>query len=215
MHPGPALPSAFQSPPVGREPNRRWAASVPLLRRCAASVEELVSLHDVQAYHQTPCQNSRCQFGVLLRWRLLERHRPAGGTAAPAGGPFGQRLDAPSRSPPHRWERAGRTLREDSRKESLLGPCALFWAPGPSRSLSTLADLPVETSSCVRFGGAGLFSRLAPRCLLPSFGRAAAWVRQKGSYLVDPASSHMLVSKIKPCMSKYKLLYTVKLRMAH
>jgi hypothetical protein len=37
----------------------------------------------------------------------------------------------------------------------------------------------------------------------------------KGSYLVDPASSHMLVSKIKPCMSKYKLLYTVKLRMAH
>ena len=33
--------------------------------------------------------------------------------------------------------------------------------------------------------------------------------------LVDPASSHMLVSKIKPCMSKYKLFYTVKLRMAH
>ena len=29
---------------------------------------------------------------------------------------------------------------------------------------------------------------------------------RKGSYLVDPASSHMLVSKIKPCMSKYKLL---------
>jgi hypothetical protein len=28
----------------------------------------------------------------------------------------------------------------------------------------------------------------------------------KDSYLVDPASSHMLVSKIKPCMSKYKLL---------
>ncbi len=28
-----------------------------------------------------------------------------------------------------------------------------------------------------------------------------------GSYLVDPASSHMLVSKIKPCMSKYKHSY--------
>ena len=26
-------------------------------------------------------------------------------------------------------------------------------------------------------------------------------------YLVDPASSHMLVSKIKPCMSKYKQFY--------
>ena len=29
-----------------------------------------------------------------------------------------------------------------------------------------------------------------------------------GSYLVDSASSHMLVSKIKPCMSKYKQLYS-------
>ena len=28
------------------------------------------------------------------------------------------------------------------------------------------------------------------------------------SYLVDSASSHMLVSKIKPCMSKYKQLYS-------
>ena len=28
------------------------------------------------------------------------------------------------------------------------------------------------------------------------------------SYLVDPASSHMLVSKIKPCMSEYKLLHS-------
>ena len=37
----------------------------------------------------------------------------------------------------------------------------------------------------------------------------------ENSYLVDPASSHMLVSKIKPCMSKYKPLCTVKLRMAH
>ena len=40
-------------------------------------------------------------------------------------------------------------------------------------------------------------------------------IAYKKSYLVDPASSHMLVSKIKPCMSKYKQLYTVKLRTAH
>ena len=38
-------------------------------------------------------------------------------------------------------------------------------------------------------------------CLLVGFALIAL-----GSYLVDPASSHMLVSKIKPCMSKYKLL---------
>ena len=33
---------------------------------------------------------------------------------------------------------------------------------------------------------------------------ARQWSRTN---LVDPASSHMLVSKIKPCMSQYKLLY--------
>ncbi|KAL9227668.1 hypothetical protein vseg_021755 [Gypsophila vaccaria] len=40
-------------------------------------------------------------------------------------------------------------------------------------------------------------------------------VSVKECYLVDPASSHMLVSKIKPCMCKYELIQTVKLRMAH
>jgi hypothetical protein len=33
---------------------------------------------------------------------------------------------------------------------------------------------------------------------------AAVLGYEHDSYLVDPASSHMLVSKIKPCMSKYK-----------
>ena len=36
---------------------------------------------------------------------------------------------------------------------------------------------------------------------------AASVVVSYLGYLVDPASSHMLVSKIKPCMSQYKLLY--------
>ena len=49
------------------------------------------------------------------------------------------------------------------------------------------------------------------------FGRAAHADVDVGEecYLVDPASSHMLVSKIKPCMCKYELIQTVKLRMAH
>ena len=34
------------------------------------------------------------------------------------------------------------------------------------------------------------------------------------AYLVDPASSHMLVSKIKPCMSKYSRV-EVKSHTAH
>ena len=37
--------------------------------------------------------------------------------------------------------------------------------------------------------------------------RGAEGSPTQDSYLVDSASSHMLVSKIKPCMSKYKQLY--------
>ena len=37
----------------------------------------------------------------------------------------------------------------------------------------------------------------------------------KECYLVDPASSQRLVSQIKPCMCKYDLIQTVKLRRAH
>lgn len=44
---------------------------------------------------------------------------------------------------------------------------------------------------------------------------AGAGLSLRTCYLVDPASSHMLVSKIKPCMCKYELIRTVKLRMAH
>ena len=39
------------------------------------------------------------------------------------------------------------------------------------------------------------------RCPLESF-------KAPDSYLVDPASSHMLVSKIKPCKCKYELKYS-------
>ena len=46
----------------------------------------------------------------------------------------------------------------------------------------------------------GTGSRALPGVCRKSYRRA--------SYLVDPASSHMLVSKIKPCMSKYKLLHS-------
>jgi hypothetical protein len=42
-------------------------------------------------------------------------------------------------------------------------------------------------------------------CPPPGEGSGGAFGRlARGSYLVDSASSHMLVSKIKPCMSKYK-----------
>jgi hypothetical protein len=63
-------------------------------------------------------------------------------------------------------------------------------------------------------------NRLGTKChpeqqLLLTMGPSSLRGVSADSYLVDPASSHMLVSKIKPCMSKYKPIYTVKLRMAH
>ena len=75
-------------------------------------------------------------------------------------------------------------------------------AQAPSRVQSTVGKLVHLPGKIPLLSSGGLARRLIA-------------VSSKGSYLVDPASSHMLVSKIKPCMSKYKLTYTVKLRMAH
>ena len=51
---------------------------------------------------------------------------------------------------------------------------------------TTLVDVENHRCGAVRYqGGSGVFCR----------------------NLVDPASSHMLVSKIKPCMSQYKSFY--------
>ena len=47
-----------------------------------------------------------------------------------------------------------------------------------------------------------LWARVSPRSP-PARGR----LLDSFCYLVDPASSHMLVSKTKPCMSKYKPLH--------
>ena len=47
------------------------------------------------------------------------------------------------------------------------------------------------------------------------FSSESVCAPSKHSNLVDPASSHTLVSKIKPCMCKYKQISTVKLRTAH
>ena len=56
---------------------------------------------------------------------------------------------------------------------------------------------------------------MCERVLSGSSSHSARFFYFKDINLVDPASSHTLVSKIKPCMSKYKQLCTVKLRMAH
>ena len=53
--------------------------------------------------------------------------------------------------------------------------------------------------------GAALVPRSGDLSSRPGPLRRPGWpCRAHASYLVDSASSHMLVSKIKPCMSKYK-----------
>jgi hypothetical protein len=66
--------------------------------------------------------------------------------------------------------------------------CSL--APG-TRGLGIFSSYPVTSSAAINL----VVSQVPLGAL------------RKDSYLVDSASSHMLVSKIKPCMSKYKQLY--------
>ena len=76
------------------------------------------------------------------------------------------------------------------------------------RPLAPFANVPSERH------------RFAPhdRCSRPRFswslgepGPPTGANIDKECYLVDPASSHMLLSKIKPCMCKNELIQTVKL----
>ena len=92
-----SFPGAHQRQSIGREPCRRWAAPVLFQAGRAASVEELVSFHDVQAYrHPVPEQSAtawrRRRASCLLlgagpRPCPLVRRRPAGAMAVPAGVP--------------------------------------------------------------------------------------------------------------------------------
>ena len=72
---------------------------------------------------------------------------------------------------------------------------------GPRRLGTVLLVWPGlgSASPLALYGQCGSQARTI--CPRSSFEKAAI-------YLVDPASSHMLVSKIKPCMSKYILLHS-------
>jgi hypothetical protein len=80
---------------------------------------------------------------------------------------------------------------------------------GPPRSW-TIPDVPITKGPSDPYWNLAGVRHSVLQC--PGRLRPNAY---SDSYLVDLASSHMLVSKIKPCMSKYKQLCTVKLRMAH
>ena len=70
--------------------------------------------------------------------------------------------------------------------------------PGETRLLSWCGCSQTRRIGCSRP------VRSSASCGVASSARGVATTE---GYLVDPASSHMLVSKIKPCMSKYKPVY--------
>ncbi len=109
-----------------------------------------------------------------------------------------QRPEASSRTPVPPV--ADRLLGEPSGGNRIVrqGPARCTFVPGPylsgldgGPSATVLTNVPILALS------------------LPGRGRTGRVHHPSGydSYLVDSASSHMLVSKIKPCMSKYKQLY--------
>ena len=88
-------------------------------------------------------------------------------------------------------------------RQSLLLPsfAACHWLCMGKPRIGALVSVPMPGSSST--------TNPLCRCLLRQLRlwttpRLPLMVRRN---LVDPASSHMLVSKIKPCMSQYKLLY--------
>ena len=115
-------------------------------------------------------------------------------------GPAGRRHGGCSRPP-------SRLFRRDPERVSPVGKASdrgemdgAGERPGPAVHQSAQAESPSPAHpNTVRI----LVGAPAPA------GRAAVGAVRlpaQGGYLVDPASSHMLVSKIKPCMSKYELL---------
>ena len=83
-----------------------------------------------------------------------------------------------------------------------------FYGDVASGCAANVEPLHQSANSCyeLRTCASRLFLKLDWACAADPFRWAAACV-PKDSNLVDPASSHTLVSKIKPCMSKYKQLY--------
>jgi hypothetical protein len=101
--------------------------------------------------------------------------------------------------------RARPTRRPEIRVLPRAGPARSAARPSCQQRTSDRAARPSES----RAGRRGQ-RRSAPRGRPRSDSRrtagrnaAASQQQPQSSYLVDPASSHMLVSKIKPCMSKY------------
>ena len=121
----------------------------------AASVEELVSLHDVQAYRRTRCQISRYLWPIRTsHGSVRRRSRSAGGTAVLAGIPIVAAFsDVPIASFPYRQSALENSSERIRGKRAFLYEftgAAVFCHR--SASQHSYADPSVATSSSVGFG---------------------------------------------------------------
>lgn len=104
----------------------------------------------------------------------------------------------------------------DSRRESSVSESEAFSSRaglcGGNAAVRTHWKTTVTNETGYRRGGLERKKRpghpLFPATLQRERASVHEHCRQMWPYLVDPASSHMLVSKIKPCMSKYILLHS-------
>ena len=181
-------------------PERRPRPSAPSTSRAVRPPFRSVVSPRRRAAARTPSVLVRCYPRAGSRLARSER-KPARG--------------APLRGAPTRrgtlW-RPRPLANERIRSERRTPECSrtLVHAAVPRDSVGFAKESGAPLVCCSTVGAPGVRrAALAPA----SPTRCAAVVR--GRYLVDPASSHMLVSKIKPCMCKYEQIQTVKLRMAH
>ena len=95
------------------------------------------------------------------------------------------------------------------RKEALESPRIERTARQFADVLAGLCKHSKSTQCAAVNVSIGSQSEIQCKHQLPACGSSARAASGGGGVrnLVDPASSHMLVSKIKPCMSQYKLLY--------
>ncbi len=168
-------------------------------------------------YRYTMCRRFGIQ--ILPGPRGRERARPApsalaGATAHPAGAPgplccFDRTAPGPSES----LDPSGGMVSVGARGKRR-------WDDRSTLHRPPLALVALKTERCHLLRETIWGLGAGPVVGGPSVPGSEAYVAVPApppphSYLVDPASSHMLVSKIKPCMSEYNLFTTVKLRMAH
>ena len=133
----------------------------------------------------------------------------------------GEAIDRRSRHVPH----SGALFIESCFQSPWGGRVGVLCALGAQHEIKGTCECEEHTNRWWRVDDLWSSStQVVPRCAegsasflggFLSFQKAVERGTKCDSNLVDSASSHTLVSKIKPCMSKYKRIYTVKLRTAH